>query len=1023
MRNNILKNILLGGAAVGLFMVPALAQQTEVVTVTGIRASLQSAQSIKQNSDQVVDSITAVDIGALPDRSVAEALQRVPGVQLTRTDALRDPVRYGGTGNGVFIRGLSWVSALTNGRDTFSASNGRTLSFADISANLMAGVDVYKNPTAKMIEGGIGGTVDLRTRKPFDQDGLTLAASADVTYGALIDAATPSVNVLFSDRWQTGIGEFGALFSADYQVQKNRTSSAYTNRYDITQTVGGKKFILPDSTIGWRTIDWTQARTAFDVSLQYRPNEKLEFTFTGIYSKAEPHEAEYAASLNVDTDPNAETDPASLPPGATPRPVGYYFGDYKTSADGTWIGGTMRNALAVGNDTRVGSHHNTNADYSLTAKYTPIDALEITADLQYSESRATLRSMAVFMNINNNRWSSSHADWNGANKYYVWPSAPILNPIVNFGGDNPLISYTGAETAAVQDPNNNHFGAAMDHVENNYAHNWAGRLDATYRFPGQGLGGWLKSVEFGYRQENKNAITRQTGWNWDTLSYENWFGGQDNMASVVHYANDPTMAKDMTLRSLGTIFGNSVPNVWLVKASSLMGDTHDTAKLLSTVKGTGGWSPYTDKQGDKCKGIVDYKCQAIYESNDPKADNVSGGINKQSEVTYAGYFVANFGHDDFLGYDIPVDGNIGVRVIQTEATYGAGYTFYPVIAACWDGTDACKGNAAAAAFVGNGGAGGTVITSAPGTHTYTNVLPSFNLRAHLSEQLQARAAYSQAMVRPDFAYTQNYTSLAFNWDPSHGGLFRANDPYTAGGGNPNLKPMSAQQYDASLEYYFSSTGSVSFAVFHKTLSNYFLTATANESYAPNPNGGSGPNYTFATTRTLNGGKGSVEGFEFAYQQFFDGLPGFWAGFGVQANYTKIYNHGGGNAVQNVNEEAQRNNHGMAGLPIEGMSNDSANLALLYAKYGVDFRLAYNWRSRYLMTSSAANVNQPIWQRNFGQLDASVFYDFLDHYKVGIQATNLLNETTVLEVGYSDYHPKYDWIDTDRKISVIIRANW
>lgn len=977
------------------------AQQMETVTVTGIRASLQSAQAIKQKSDQVVDSITAVDIGALPDRSVAEALQRVPGVQLTRTDALRDPVRYGGTGNGVFIRGLSWVSALTNGRDTFSASNGRTLSFADISANLMAGVDVYKNPTAKMIEGGIGGTVDLRTRKPFDQDGLTAAVSADVTYGALVDAATPSVNLLISDRWETKIGEFGALFSADYQVQKNRTSSAYTNRYDINVTSGSNKYILPDATIGWRTIDWTQARTAFDLSLQYRPNEKLEFTLTGIYSKAEPHEGEYAASLNVDSD-------ASYLPG------------YKFASDGTWVGGTMANALAVGNDTRVGSHHNVNADYSLNAKYTPIDALEINVDLQYAESRAYFRSMAVFMNVINNRWTSSNSSW--CCNYTVWPSAPVINPVVDFSGDDPRISYTGTETSAVQDPKNNIFGAAMDHLENNYAHNWAGRLDAIYRFSGQGLGGWLKSVEFGYRQENKNAVTRQTGWNWDTLSYENWFGGQDNMASVVRYANDPTMTNDMTLRNLGTIFGNSVPNLWLVKASSLMGDTHDTAKMLSTVKGTGGWSPYTDKQS-ACKGIVDYKCQAIYEANDPKADNVSGGVNKQSEVTYAGYFVANYAHDNLLGYDIPIEGNVGVRVIQTEDTYGAGYVFYPVIAACWDGTDACKGNAAAAAFVGNGGAGGTVITSAPGTHTYTNVLPSFNLLAHLTDQLQARAAYSQAMVRPDFAYTQNYTSLTFNWDPSHGGLFRANDPYTAGGGNPNLKPMSAQQYDASLEYYFSPTGSVSFAVFHKTLSNYFLTATTNESYAPNTNGGTGPNYTFATTRTLNGGKGSVEGFEFAYQQFFDGLPGFWAGFGLQANYTKIYNHGGGNAVQNVNEEAQRNNHAISGLPIEGMSNDSANLALLYAKYGIDFRLAYNWRSRYLMTSSAANVNQPIWQRGFGQLDASVFYDFLDHYKVGVQATNVLNTTTVLEVGYADYHPRYDWIDTDRKISLILRANW
>src|SRR5438874_1712372 len=97
--------------AIGISASPGYAQgdkladsSTESVVVSGARASLQTSQSIKQESDQIVDSISAVDIGALPDRTVADALQRVPGVTLMRTDTARDPVRYGGTGNGVFIR-------------------------------------------------------------------------------------------------------------------------------------------------------------------------------------------------------------------------------------------------------------------------------------------------------------------------------------------------------------------------------------------------------------------------------------------------------------------------------------------------------------------------------------------------------------------------------------------------------------------------------------------------------------------------------------------------------------------------------------------------------------------------------------------------------------------------------------------------------------------------------------------------------------------------------------------------------
>ena len=122
------------------------------VVVTGIRASVQSATQRKRNAEQVVDSITAQDIGALPDRSVSEALQRIAGITLQRTNDNRDPARLSSEGGGVFIRGLSWVRSELNGRDVFSAKNGRALSFEDVSSDLLAGVDVYKNPSAELIE-------------------------------------------------------------------------------------------------------------------------------------------------------------------------------------------------------------------------------------------------------------------------------------------------------------------------------------------------------------------------------------------------------------------------------------------------------------------------------------------------------------------------------------------------------------------------------------------------------------------------------------------------------------------------------------------------------------------------------------------------------------------------------------------------------------------------------------------------------------------------------------------------------
>ncbi|HEY0084672.1 MAG TPA: TonB-dependent receptor plug domain-containing protein, partial [Allosphingosinicella sp.] len=133
--------------------------QGDEIVVTGFRASLQSAQRIKRDADTVVDVITAEDIGALPDRSVAEALQRVPGVNISRFEQRDDPDRFSVEGSGVIIRGLPFVQSELNGRDIFSANGGRTLSFNDVSPELLGRVEVYKNSTADMIEGGISGTV------------------------------------------------------------------------------------------------------------------------------------------------------------------------------------------------------------------------------------------------------------------------------------------------------------------------------------------------------------------------------------------------------------------------------------------------------------------------------------------------------------------------------------------------------------------------------------------------------------------------------------------------------------------------------------------------------------------------------------------------------------------------------------------------------------------------------------------------------------------------------------------------
>ena len=195
---------------------------TEVVVV-GQRKALKTAQQLKRNADTVMDSITAEDIGSFPDKSVAEALQRVAGVTVTRFNGTDDTSHFSAEPSGVLVRGLMQVRSEFNGRDTFDANSSRGLSWGDVSPELMAGVDTYKNQTADMIEGGIAGTVNLRTRLPFDTKGRLLVVNADDNYGDLAKKHGYDVSGIWSDRWSTDLGEFGLM--ANFAVSQVYTGS------------------------------------------------------------------------------------------------------------------------------------------------------------------------------------------------------------------------------------------------------------------------------------------------------------------------------------------------------------------------------------------------------------------------------------------------------------------------------------------------------------------------------------------------------------------------------------------------------------------------------------------------------------------------------------------------------------------------------------------------------------------------------------------------------------------------------
>lgn len=1052
------RKLLLGCAsatALIAFATSALAQdQMETVVVTGIRASLQSAQKIKQDSDQVVDSITAVDIGALPDRNIAEALQRVPGVTLQRNDAPADLTRMGSTGQTVFIRGLAWVKSLVNGRDEFTAVAGRTLSFGDVSADLMQAVNIYKSPTASQIEGGVGGTIDLITRKPFDQDGMKIAVSGDYTYGQLIDVAVPSGNALFSDRWNTGIGEIGVLASVDWQEVVNRTEGVnlqasrcwnkvpYTGADGSTVAVGtyqaptdsnynqcmglnlGTNRLMGTQVFAWRQMEFTEKRLASNLVLQWRPSEKLEFTLFAMNTYAQNQDIEHydASAINW---------------------TQFQAGTFNNSV---WTGGP---GTLTSIDTRGGSGHNRDTDISLNVKFIPTDNLEVTADVQAVESDSPYRNMT----------------------FYTQASAqPTVT--LDYSHDTPKI--TVQDLASNQDAGNYIFPFAMDHMQYNSAHVLNARLDATYKFGGDGVFGFFKSVSVGARTEQKLAVSRSTDYNWSFI-IQGWFGNGSWMAldGNIHCYSAPcaasypsadgntytsatgamkTAVNQAELFHYHTLLGNSLPALWVPKASlALMNEVQSYNIMKAYEPGTamlqGWWSP-GDQTGNQWKSYAaehgctgsDTTCLAAYD-NSPGSASAGNLSSRQAEQTYAGYAQLDYGYDRFLGYDVPIDGNIGLRIVRTEDQVGAGNLVMPHM----DNTTCTVGNTAnqhqssscdnwwtMVQFLGGSKdeAGrlaaianqGTLVPRPAVKSGYTDFLPSFNFRAKLSDTVQTRLAYSETIMRPNFNYTYSGAHLSFSFQDANGpdyGVFL--NGAGGNGGNPFLKPMKARNYDGSIEWYFSPSGSLTLSLFHKDLTNYIFTATTT---VPITDPVTNQVQDFNYTTYVNGDKGKVEGFELAYQQFFDQLPGFWSGFGFQANYTKIYNSGGHNTgngdLNNATSIASANDKT---LPLEGMSNDSYNLALMYGKYGIDARLAYNWRSHYLSSSSEANNKVPLWLENYGQLDGSVFYDIMDHYKIGLQVTNILALPFYSDMGYKDFHPRVYTIDADRKFAIVLRTSW
>ena len=273
------------------------ATELDAVTVTGYRASVEKALDIKRGETGMVDAIVAEDIGKFPDSNLAESLQRIPGVVITRD---------GGEGRNISVRGLGpdFTRVRINGLEALSTvgssdgqggtNRGRGFDFNVFASDLFSQLIARKTASADVEEGSLGATVDLRTARPFDYDGLTIVGNVQAGYNDASQSAMPRFAGLIANSWADG--KFGALLSVAYSERETVEEGTGTVRWAGGTTNGG---FNPASTFKdalrsdvysprfprYTLMEHDQKRLGVTGALQFKPSDRTTFSLDALYSK------------------------------------------------------------------------------------------------------------------------------------------------------------------------------------------------------------------------------------------------------------------------------------------------------------------------------------------------------------------------------------------------------------------------------------------------------------------------------------------------------------------------------------------------------------------------------------------------------------------------------------------------------------------------------------------------------------------------------------------------------------------
>ncbi len=971
---------------------------TEEVLVQGVYAAQQNSINTKRLADSVVDAISAEDIGKLPDVTIADSLQRIPGIQVERT---------AGEGGPVQIRGLGNVATSLNGETFLSATtiDSSSADFGDLPSQLFSGAEVYKSPVATLTSQGISGTVNLKTRRPFDMDeGWSFAGSVEADYGSISEEVDPTLSGLIS--WQNE--KIGILVSA-VTTEKNLATD-YNGYFDTSENGGigatnnNHTWEDPEDPTTWDPVNSDvyhvvpqgfaafykqeeRQRDGLNVSFQADLGEGFELTADYFYSNQDRWNRRAGFSQNNRW--------ASFTNYAHPTENGWASNEFTITTDAgvqNWRTVNQFNARPY----RMQSFSQTNYNRELSQNsnlelnYDNGGALTGQARITRSSAKAQMRhgyGEGDMLDVDDSGLIQGPgglvpSELCGADDVAVGSEGGCFAEFspggidstdfmigydasgedVVFSGFDQVVSsssqpdMTIAEYMASKDTY--HIGAFSsegntdtDGSMNTFSTRWNYAFDDTP---------FITSVDFGLRQSERDVDREQ-------FSY---FGGLDATGGC----DAQWKAVDQT--SGTTACDPNLPQGEFVTGFDLAGNPVPDLSIDANEDGIpddDGFRGYTllpptriDEHNDVI-WVDDFTgvsgIPGVW-AIDPRAfDDTLAFQEKvfgpQQRIINPGqtYKVGLNEFSYFLQANLewgPLTGNIGAKVIETDLLI--------------------KQNIAGDALPHSGSNEdtGDIVTE----RSYTDLLPSVNLAYDVIEDVKLRFAYGETMQPLDLLSWGGGKTVGRVFNDDCGCMRVSSVTFS---GNPDLEPTRANNIDFSAEWYLGNASLVSAALFRIEIDSFVQTGSINVG-EPDADGiDRGP---YIAPIPQQGTGGEVEGIELAATLALSDLTDmrFLSDWGFDVNYTRS------------NSSQDATGFGGQELPFINNSEDTYNFVTWWENDFGSARLAYNFRSPRLMTiGNQATGFQSLYQDDYGQLDLNITVNITDEISMYLNGSNITEE--------------------------------